>query len=271
LTNDDYHRRVAHLGYREVMTNHTYSTRLASITGAAGIAAPPALQPLVSVLAATNRPDRLDNILANYGRQLHPSLELILLVNSSRYDMDEVRRKLEPIPNARVFSIPESRTLADCLNLGLEHAAGSYIAKFDDDDLYGAHYLSDLLLCTRFTDAAVLGKRAYHVHLEASDQTALRFPKNIHKHVNFVHGATLLIKREVFNKVRFTPVRQGTDTVFQRACALYDYPIYSADPYNFIHMRHADKGTHTWQIEDEELLASCTNIQSGLALDEVMI
>jgi spore maturation protein CgeB/SAM-dependent methyltransferase len=271
LTDDAYHRRVAHLGYREVMTNHTYTTRLASIVREAGLLAPPAERPLVSVLAATNRPDRLDNILENYRRQLHQPLELIVLINSRRYDMNEVRQKLEPIPNARVFQIPESQTLADCLNLGLEHANGSFIAKFDDDDLYGAHYLSDLLLCTRFTDAAVLGKRSYYCHLEASDQTALRFPRNIHKSVNFVHGATLLIKREVFDKLRFTPVRQGTDTVFQKACALYGYPIYSADPYNFIHMRHADKRTHTWQIEDEELLASCTNIQSGLALDEVMI
>ena len=271
LTDQRYHERVAHLGYREVMTHHTYSARIGDILREAGIPAPADETPLVSILAASNRPDRLDNILANYQRQLHPRLELILLVNSDQYDMNEVRRKLEPIPNSRVFKVPQSKTLADCLNLGLEHASGSFIAKFDDDDLYGAHYLSDLLLCTRFTDAAILGKRAYYVHLEASNQTALRFARNVHKHVNFVHGATLLMKRQIFDKLRFTPVRQGTDTVLQRACALYGFTIYSADPYNFIHMRHADKRTHTWKIEDEELLASCTDIRGGLASDTVMI
>lgn len=271
LTDAEYHRRVAHLGYREVMTNHTYTTRIASILREAGIPAPPAEPPLVSILAASNRPDRLDTILQNYQRQLHPRLELIVLVNSDQYDMHEVERKLEPIPNARVFKVPESKTLADCLNLGLEHATGSFIAKFDDDDLYGAHYLTDLLLCTRFTDAAILGKRAYYCHLEASDQTALRFGRNIHKEVNFVHGATLLMKRELFAKLRFTPVRQGTDTLLQRAAALHGFSVYSADPYNFIHMRHADKNTHTWKIADEELLAHCTDIQSGLGTDRVMI
>lgn len=271
LTDEDYHGRVAHLGYREVMTNHTYTARIASILREAGIPAPPDEAPLVSILAASNRPDRLDNIIQNYQRQVHPRVELILLVNSDQYDMNEVKRRLEQIPNARVFKVPQSQTLADCLNLGLEHASGSFLAKFDDDDLYGAHYLSDLLLCTRFTDAAILGKRSYYCHLEASNQTALRFGRNVHKHVNFVHGATLLMKREIFGKLRFTPVRQGTDTVLQRAAALYGFSIYSADPYNFIHMRHADKTTHTWKIEDEELLASCTNIQSGLATDSVMI
>lgn len=271
LTDEEYHERVAHLGYREVMTNHTYTARISSILREAGIPAPPADAPLVSILAASNRSDRLDNILQNYQRQVHPRLELILLVNSDQYDMREVQRRLEPIPNARVFKVAESKTLADCLNLGLEHASGSYIAKFDDDDLYGPHYLSDLLLCTRFTDAAILGKRSYYCHLEASDQTALRFGRNVHQHVNFVHGATLLMKRELFRKLRFTPVTQGTDTLLQRAAALHGFSIYSADPYNFIHMRHADKNTHTWKIEDEELLASCTNIRSGLATDTVMI
>lgn len=271
LTDAEYHGRVAHLGYREVMTNHTYTERVASILRETGIPAPPEEVPLVSILAASNRPDRLDNIIENYQRQVHPRLELILLVNSDQYAMNEVERRLESVPNARVFKVPESQTLADCLNLGLDHTSGSYIAKFDDDDLYGAHYLSDLLLCTRFTDAAILGKRSYYVHLEASNQTALRFGRNIHKPVNFVHGATLFMKREIFEKLRFTPVRQGTDTVLQRAAALHGFSIYSADPYNFIHMRHADKSTHTWKIEDEELLATCTNIQSGLATDSVMI
>lgn len=271
LTDPAYHGRVAHLGYREVMTHHTYTARIADILRKAGIPAPPDEVPFVSILAASNRPDRLDSILQNYQRQVHPRLELILLVNSDQYDLDEVRRKLEPLPNARMFKVPESKTLADCLNLGLEHASGSFIAKFDDDDLYGAHYLSDLLLCTRFTDAAILGKRSYYVHLEASNQTALRFERNVHKAVNFVHGATLLIKRKVFEKLRFTPVRQGTDTVLQRAAALHGFSIYSADPYNFIHVRHADKTTHTWKIEDEELLATCKNVQSGLATDTVMI
>lgn len=271
LTDPEYHGRVAHLGYREVMTNHTYAARISDILRRTGIPAPPDETPLVTVLAASNRPDRLDNILQNYQRQLHPRLELIVLVNSDLYDLDLVQRRLEPIPNARVFKVPESKTLADCLNLGLEHAAGDFIAKFDDDDLYGAHYLSDLLLCTRFTDAAILGKRSYYVHLEASDQTALRFGRNVHKHVNFVHGATLLVKREVFEKIRFTPVKRGTDTLLQRAASLYGFSIYSADPYNFIHVRHADKATHTWKIEDEELLASCTDLRSGLATDTVMI
>lgn len=271
LNDDEYHGRVAHLGYREVMSKHTYARRIEAICDKIGVPAPHTETPLVSILAATNRPDRLDNILESVGCQTHPRIELILLINNDGYDMAEVERKVGVLPHVKVHQLAESLTLADCLNYGVEQASGAFVAKFDDDDFYGPHYLSDLLLCTKFSDAAVIGKRTYFVHFEGSDQTALRFDKHIHRHAEFVHGATLLIRREVFDTVRFTPVRRGTDTVFQRACRRAGMRIYSADPYNFIHVRHHEKSSHTWQVEDSELLANCSRIKPGLALHEVMI
>jgi hypothetical protein len=145
------------------------------------------------------------------------------------------------------------------------------VAKFDDDDLYGAEYLADLLMCTRFANAPVLGKRAYHVRFEDSDRTAIRFFDQRHRYVEFVHGGTLLIRREVFDDIRFEPVPRGVDTTFQRACRVRGLSIYSSDPYNFVHVRHGKGSTHTWTISDRELLEKSRQIRAGLPLEEIMV
>jgi spore maturation protein CgeB/2-polyprenyl-3-methyl-5-hydroxy-6-metoxy-1,4-benzoquinol methylase len=274
LGDDDYRRRFAHVGYREVLSRHTYSHRLRAILDAVGIEAPDREAPLVTILAATNRPDRLDNLVGTVRRQIHPNLELIVLLNSDEFDEAATQRACGELSSVsvKVLKLPESYTLAECLNEGLDHATGAWIAKIDDDDYYGPHYLSDLLLATQYTDAPILGKRSYYCYLEGGQQFALRFPDHEHRHVAFVHGGTLLVRRDVFEKVRFTPVARGTDTIFLRECREdLGLKIYSADPYNFIHVRHADLATHTWQITDAEILAKCRVIGPGLDMGEVMI
>lgn len=271
LGDDDYRERFAHAGYRDVLENHTYAKRLRTVMEAMGLADSRPSPPRITIVAPTNRPDRLDNLLANVRRQTYPNVELIILLNSDRYDATAVKRAASDLPALRVITLPESYTLAECLNRGVEASSGAWVAKFDDDDHYGAHYLSDMWLPTTFTDAPIIGKRSYYCYLQGTDQMALRFPGFAHRHAEFVHGATLFIRRDVFDKVQFTPVRQGTDTIFLSECRDEGLRCYSADPYNFVHMRHADLSLHTWHITDEDFLAKCRVLHSGLDFAEVMI
>jgi glycosyltransferase involved in cell wall biosynthesis len=66
LTSDPEHRdRVGHLGYRTVLSRHTYGHRVDGILDRVGIASP-AAPPRVTVLAPTNRPEYLDRLLDNF-------------------------------------------------------------------------------------------------------------------------------------------------------------------------------------------------------------
>ncbi len=271
LEDDEYRKRFAHTGHREVMRHHTYSHRLNTILEKLGTNAKNDEAPCVTVLAATNRPEQLGNLLSNVRRQTHPNIELVLLLNSDRFDKSAVEKTIGDMPNVSTHVLPESFTLADCLNHGIDHSKGEYLAKFDDDDYYGADYLSDLLMATAYTDAGVLGKHAYYCYVTETDQMALRNQGHSHRHKSFVCGATLFVRRDVFDLVRFTPVRQGTDTIFLKDCKEQGVSIYSADPYNYLHIRSADMSDHTWKITAEDLLKNSSVIRKGLALDEVMI
>tara|TARA_R110000868_G_scaffold216323_2_gene466424 strand:- start:61 stop:1020 length:960 start_codon:yes stop_codon:yes gene_type:complete len=271
LGDEDYRRRYAHTGFREVFQHHTYAKRFATILDAIGLEAPVAELPLVTILASTNRPEQLENLVGNMQRQIYQNLEVIVLLNSDRFDIEKVRVAVESLPNAKVFSLPQSYTLADCLNHGIEASTGAWLAKFDDDDHYGAHYVSDLMLATQFTDAAVLGKHSYYCYAAGSDTMALRNPNRSNRHCPFVCGATLFMRRDVFEKVQFTPVRQGTDSIFLKECAENNIRIYSADPYNYVHLRSSDMAEHTWKITDEQLLKNAKIVGTGMDLSEVMI
>ncbi len=274
LGDDDYRARYAHAGYREVLSHHTYAHRLRTILDALEIEAPAPATTKVTILAATNRPERLDNLLASVRRQIHPNLELCLMLNSSAYDRaavaERVAREL-PRLDSKVLEVDERLTLAECLNRGVEVSTGRWLAKFDDDDYYGAYYVSDLLLASRYTDARILGKYAYFAYLEGSDVLALRNADRAHRHGNMVAGSTLFVRRDVFDEVQFTPVEKGTDTMFLRDCQERGIRIYSADPFNYVCVRCADTTNHTWKIADDEFLRRCRILQSGLDMSQVMI
>jgi spore maturation protein CgeB len=271
LGDDGYRDRFAHLGYREVLEHHTYRERLERILSVVGLETAAASPPTITILAATNRPHQLEHLLANIRRQTHPEVEPIILLNADAFDTAAVEAAAADIPRVKVFQLPESYTLAECLNHGIDQASGAWVAKMDDDDHYGAHYLSDLLLATRYTDARVLGKRGTFCYLEASDQLILRFPHLVHRHGDLVHGATMFIRRDVFDEVRFSPVTCGDDTMFQRHCRERGIGIYSADPYNYIWVRQANLAHHTWRLADHEVLAGSHRVAAGLDLDLVMI
>ena len=94
LTGDPEHRdRVGQLGYRAVMSRHTYGHRVDQILDTLGIASTPAA-PRVTVLAPTNRPEFLDRLLDNFSRQRDVVAELIVLTNSDRFDRADVDRRL---------------------------------------------------------------------------------------------------------------------------------------------------------------------------------
>ena len=242
LEDEAYRERFAHLGYREVMQRHTYAVRLGTMLEKVGVTGLVQQPSLVSVLLPLTRPERLERSLDSIRRQVHPAVQTIIVLASGALARSDVEAKATGIPNLELFEVPGSSSIAECLNRALEHASGEYIARFDEDAHYGAHYLSDLLLATHYTDAPILGKRCHYSHLSGSGRVLRQCPAHSHCHVDAVVGATLLAKRDVFDRVRFSTAGEGIDAAFFRDCRALGLRIYSADPYNFLCVHGDDAG-----------------------------
>lgn len=213
--------------------------------------------PGVSVITCTNRPDSLENVLANYLRQNYPQKELIIVVNSEGINISEWHQKTAEHSDIKILQVDSNKTLGECLNHGVDHASYNYVAKCDDDDYYAPNYLSDSMPLFAATGAQIVGKLSMYVYFEGSQTLAIALPGNENIPVAGVAGATMIINKQVFTQVRFGVTSSGEDSAFLQECVQKGIPIFSGDRFNFVCIRHADPDRHTWQVDETEYLKYC--------------
>ena len=191
--------RTVHLAQRRIWHEHTYTHRARQVLDAVGLGGKAgstglsggAGLPAVSVLAATNRPEQLDHLVDQVARQTGVERQLLLVTHGFEPPTETAQRARElGIENVVVLEAPRSWSLGACLNAAVERADGGVCAKMDDDDLYGAFYLHDLLRAREFSGAQVVGKHAHYMHLDGTDATLLRFPWMEHRFTDRVMGPT---------------------------------------------------------------------------------
>ncbi|HAL9390944.1 TPA: glycosyl transferase 2 family protein, partial [Escherichia coli] len=122
---------------------------------------------------------------------------------------------------------------------------------------YGGNYLLDALLAFNYSGADVIGKDSYFCYVESKNVMAIKQPGKDNRFSDFVSGGTLIIKKYVFEKIKFQSCNRGEDTNFLKECKMNGFTIYSSDKYNFIQMRYKNTAAHTWQIQDEDYLKNC--------------
>ena len=273
LLNDDEGRmREGHLGYRYVHKHHTYRYRMEDMFLEVGVKSErSARQPSVSVVIATCRPNNVKFAIENYRNQVYGEKELLLVLNNAIFDVGSIEVQTKDLHNVRIIQIDGSATLGESLNRGVEEASGDYIAKMDDDDYYGENYLLDMMLAANFSEAEILGKGTYFVHMEGADVMALRNVAPEHEYSSYVCGGTLIVRRNVLREIPFPNRTRGEDSALLESARKAGCRIYSADVFNFLQVRRADTNRHTWKIEESEYLKQCRNVQSGLEWERVMI
>lgn len=255
LDDPAYRRERSHLGYRFVHSQHTYAHRLSEIgefVGVKTLAVVP--DPWVDWICVSERPEMLQNIISNYKRQAYQKTRLLVVLNNDKYDKSIVEEFLSEIPNSRAISVSEERTLGDCLNIALSETESEFFAKIDDDDFYGAHYLSDLVLATKYADASIFGKRSIFTLMEKDRSLYVRNGGFEFSYTDFVAGGTLLVRRSDVQGVRFKSVVSGTDSRFLEESRSTGLRIFSADRFNYVMRRRFDPDSHTWKIRESEFL-----------------
>lgn len=252
--------RTVHLAQRRIWKKHTYTHRAMSIMDSVGIEYRNPIPKSVSVVVSTNRPEHLYNVLETYAAQRLENRELII-VQHGFVSSPELRSRASElgIENLTLLEASGLDSLGACLNYGIEAASGDVIAKMDDDDIYGEHYLADQLSALRYTNADLVGKQAHYLHLRNRDIVMCRFPEREHRFTDLVMGPTLMGSRELFQRNPFADRTLGEDTDLQRRLVSDGARIYSADRFNFVQVR--DSHSHTWNVDDDLLLAN-SNVHS---------
>jgi spore maturation protein CgeB len=261
LQHDEFRERMALRAHRRVFDEHLYAHRVDTVLASVGIPTNDRRR-TVSAVVPTNRPGQLDNVLEFAGRQSHEGLQLVLVQHGFSVDAAELTAKAKDqgLDDVVVLTADGSLSLGACMNLGVDAADGDLIAKMDDDNVYGRHYLRDLVRAFDYTDAEVVGKWAHLVYLEGSGATVLRFPHAEHRYTNLVQGGTLVVRRDTAVAVRFADLPRRVDTTFLDAVRARGGTVYSADRFNFVSIRRADPSSHTWTISEREILSRASRL-----------
>jgi hypothetical protein len=206
----------------------------------------------VAVVCVSNRSSLVDRVVANVERQGNVVEDLIYVASVAIDDTVEQRLAAAGSTVTRVEVIrAEGVSLGAGLNLGMNHTDARFVAKFDDDDHYGAQYLSDALRAHRYAGAGVVGKHTYYAHLDETDEWVLRFPAHEFAYSSTLAGGTLVIDREHTGHLEFEDVSLGEDRAFVATCHRNGISTFSADRFNFVQSRGCD---NTWQVSREHFL-----------------
>ncbi|MCU1429896.1 MAG: hypothetical protein JWL83_3896 [Actinomycetia bacterium] len=267
----DYRDQVGQRGYRHVMAHHTYSHRIDTLLDFARVSPLQHREPLVSVLCSSMRPERAEAVFEAFARQTYAARELIFVTNAAGFDTDLLHRLASRVANTKILHVDPAATLGECLNAALDVSSGRYVAKWDDDDTYGPEYLRDALLAFRYADAAVVGKTTFYAYMESTDATVLREPGREFSYVNRVAGGTIVADRDQVGSIRFASLPRGTDTRFLQDCREAGLRIFSADRFNYLLYRQAERHQHTWAVTDRDFEKDAVRVASGVALDRVIV
>ncbi len=271
VADPDHRDRVGQRGYRLVMGHHTYSDRVDTMLDFAGIVPRYREEPTVSVLCASMRPERAEAVFDAFAQQTHAARELIFVTNADGFDTDLLHRLAARAGNATILAVDPNEPLGVCLNAALDESTGRYVAKWDDDDTYGPEYLADALLAFGYADAAIVGKTTYYAYLQAADATVLHEPGREFAYVNRVAGGTIVADRDQLGDIRFASLPRGTDTRFLQDCRESGLRIFSADRFNYLLLRQANRRDHTWTVSDRDFEKNATRAGSGRCLDRVIV
>lgn len=253
--------RVTHLAHRALLDGHTVTDRARQLLQVAGLAPPPGPR-TVSVVVPTNRPHEIDNVLANAARQVRVETELVLLTHGIDVDTAEVVAKGRDLglSDVTVVPVPGDRTLGTVLNRGIEVSAGAYVAKMDDDNYYGPHFLGDLVDAFATTSAGITGKWAHYMWLRSTGAVVLRFENYENTYHRLVQGGSIVVTRDVAEDIRFSDIPRAVDSDFLNRAMAAGVQTWSADRYNFISIRGTDRHSHTWQLDDLAFLTGAGRV-----------
>lgn len=269
--------QTANAARRAVLRDHVLPARLTAMAAAVGVDSGWRPHPLVTVTLPTRRPHLLPQCLESFRRQDWPNKEMVVVLHTRSVDRAEVDRFRLDNPDVRFVCVSEEQNVGTCLNIAIDLARGEHCVKMDDDDWYGEHYVSDMMLNLRAADADVYGKPPAFIYFESLDEVYSRRELQYQNCVLDVEvfsaaaevrisGATLSGRTEVLRDIRYSTRNRGAlDSAFHEAAAGRSLLICTFDGYGTVVFRSEDPLAHTWRINQDNLIRRCTRVGAGPA------
>ena len=248
---------------RAALRDHSLRSRARQVCTAAPGTTPPEL-PCVTVLLATRRPQFLQRALANVAAQDYPRLELVLALHGDGFARAAVRRAVASL-SCPVNTIRRDgdRPLGDVLNAAATVGVGDLLTKMDDDDLYAAHHIWDLVLARQYSGAQLVAKAVETVYLTRTNTTVQQFlgGAETYRWPHLAGGAMMIARGDLERVGGWRPVRCGEDLALIADVRRTGGAVYRTHGVGYVLVRHT--GEHTWDVEEADFSAGADAVHRG--------
>jgi hypothetical protein len=225
--------------------------------------------PAVTAVLSTKRPDDLDTVLGYLAGQTYPALEVVIGLHGYDLPAAERERLRESLPfPVRIVTFPDEQTLGAILGRLSRLADGELITKLDDDDHYGPHHVTDLVLAWHTSGADVVAKGARFVYLLERDETIDRAWAAPELFDVSPAGGTLLLSRGTLAAVGgWSHSSKHVDTDLLTRTKSGGGLVYRTHALEYIYVRRA--AGHTFVTGFDRLLSQAKQTYRGLP-DEII-
>lgn len=223
--------------------------------------------PAVSALLCTNRLSHLGQALGNVARLDYPRLQLVLGLHglTPPADLDVLLATVRARHDVVVVPVDGAVPFGSALAALTARAEGDLVTKVDDDDVYGAQHVWDLVVAREYSGAAVVGKVSEHVYLAESDRTVRRDLPGGERYARTVAGGTMLMSVADLHAVGgWRPVPRSVDRAVLDRVLRAGAGVYRTHGLGFVYVR--GHGTHTWAVDDEYFSDGAQHDWPGLVL-----
>jgi len=210
--------------------------------------------PAVTAVVSSRRPDDVDACLGYLVTQTYPEFEVVLGTHGYQLGRDVVDRWSAALPvPLRVVPVPAEQTLGTALGRLSRMADGELITKVDDDDHYGPHHVTDLVLSLHTSGADLVAKGARFVHLPELGKTIDRIWAAPEVFNVTVAGGTMLIARSTLQQVGgWSASSRHVDSDLISRVRAGGGLTYRTHALEYVYVRRA--AGHTWTTKIDDLV-----------------
>lgn len=201
---------------RKVMQEHTYSQRLDYVVSKAMGKYQAQKLPSVAVLAFAQTSRQLEQLIASFSRQVLPDITLHVLLGDGVAAAQGTDIQVNYICSSEVTELTVKQVIGDV----------TWVAGMIADDYYGANYLLDLALASRYSHCVAFGKVEHFIG-DTKDIQLRNLGRAYHKTAVLVLRSAL-VKAEL---VHSTELVTWLGDLATRS--LHDEPMLAIDRYNY--------------------------------------
>jgi hypothetical protein len=221
--------------------------------------------PEVTILLVTNRLNMVAAALEQIAAQTYPNFVVRLALHgiSEPEASTEVSKAHNLLADRlHVNYVDQHKNLGQIYGELTQTSHSEFLAKFDDDDLYGPNHLLDAIISMKYSGAGLFGRTPQLTWLENTGELLLRPFGDDEIYNKYIIGPTMVMNRAALLEVGgWRPTPWAVDKALIDRFQQFGGGIYRAGGYGWVYVRH-DQG-HTWLKDESHFRNQAEQIWSG--------